>query len=402
MEICNPNECTACGACINVCPKGCISWEKDEYETLIPLVDNEKCIGCNSCVRVCHNNTSELVFNTPIKTYATWSLDAEDRRTSASGGITSVFYQYTLNRGGFTCGVELSRETGAHFISLEKLSDIQRVKNSKYLYAHTDDIFQRVRQALKENRFTFFVGLPCHVAALKTYLGKLSNSDHLLTADILCHGVVNEEYFFQYLNEIETKYGKRGNIISFRDPNLGTETFKFTLRQTSDREPFYVQNHYDTNLYYIGYMHELQYRENCYHCRYARIERVSDLTFGDFDGLGKEKPFNHWKRQVSLCLVNTEKGAHFLDEVKDKLFLEERTLEEAVKPQRQLKAPAKGHLNRNQFLKNYLVYKDFGKAAKPCLKSELKRNQKNHIISTLYMSIRWLIPVRLIKRIMQK
>lgn len=402
MTICDLKECTACGACINTCPKGCISWYKDEYDTLLPQVDDSICVQCNACVRACHNNSKNLQFNTPIKTYAAWSFDKEDRRTSASGGITSVFYQYTIENGGFTAGVELTRERGARFIELKSCEDIQRVKNSKYLYAHMDDIFKKIRLALKDNKFVFFVGLPCHVAALKTYLGKIADSDNLLTADILCHGVVNEDYFFQYLNDIEKRYGKKGDHISFRDPVLGTETFKFTLKSNSESKPFYNQNHYDKNLYYIGYMHELQYRENCYQCHYARTERVSDLTFGDFDGLGKSKPFNHWNRQVSLCLVNTEKGDKYLSAVSDKLFLEERSLEEAVKPQRQLKAPAKGHPNRKLFLENYKVQKNFGKAAKPCLQTELKQNRKNHIISTCYMSVRWLLPVRLLKKILHR
>ena len=118
----------------------------------------------------------------------------------------------------------------------------------------------------------------------------------------------------------------------------------------------------------------LHYRENCYHCRYARAERISDLTFGDFDGLGIEKPFAYGNKQVSMCLVNTPKGEKNLKDVSARLLLEERTLEEAVKPQCQLKAPSPKHPMRETFLEIYKEQHDFTKAAKASLKKELKRN----------------------------
>lgn len=383
MDICPRENCTGCGACANACPKSCISWVKDELDTLYPIIDESICIHCDACRRACPNN-SEIEFHHPIKTYAAWSLDKEDRRTSASGGITSVFYQYTLNRGGFTCGAELTLEKGVNYISLQSVDDIQRVKNSKYVFSHTNDIYKQVRQALKARRFVFFIGLPCQVAGLKTFLGKLANDENLLTADIICHGVANEDYLFQYLHHIEKKKRIKTEELSFRDPEFGTEMFEFTLR--SGDNVFYKQNHYGTNLYYIGYMDELHYRENCYHCHYARTERISDLTFGDFDGLGKDKPFEHWNRQVSMCLVNTQKGERYLKEVAGMLFLEERTLEEAVKPQRQLNAPSKGHPMRGVFVEEYKRTHDFTRSANKVLGKKVRKNRIRKIVNTLVVT----------------
>ena len=387
-DICPTELCTACGACVNICPKSCISWIKDKVDTLYPLIDETACIHCDACRRACPNNNT-LEYRKPFKTFAAWSLDEENRRTSASGGITSVFYKYTLNKGGFTCGAELSLDKGVNYIQIKDESDIKRVKNSKYVFSHTNDIFKQVRNELKEGRFVFFVGLPCQVAGLKSFLGKLVDDEHLLTADIICHGISNEDYLFQYIHHIEKTLDHKADTLCFRDPAYGTEAFVFTLRTntyasvpekkrlcrpTDDGKVFYKQNHYGRNLYYIGYMGGLHYRENCYHCRYARAERISDLTFGDFDGLGKEKPFAYDNVQVSMCLVNTPKGEKYLKEVSELLFLEERTLEEAVKPQCQLKAPSQKHPMRELFLDIYKEQHDFTKAAKMSLKKELRRN----------------------------
>ena len=86
-EICLKKECTACGACINICPKNCITLKKDDVDTLYPVVDESLCIHCECCLHVCPNN-KELEYHDPIKAYAAWSLDKENHRTSASGGIT--------------------------------------------------------------------------------------------------------------------------------------------------------------------------------------------------------------------------------------------------------------------------------------------------------------------------
>lgn len=385
-DICSTDICTGCGACANICPKQCISWVKDGVDTLYPSIDKTLCVNCDACRRVCPNN-NKLALHSPIKTFATWSLDTENRRTSASGGITSEFYRYTLKRGGFTCGAELTLDKGVNYIPIKCEDDIKRVKNSKYVFSHTNDIYRQVLKALKEDRFVFFVGLPCQVAGLKSFLGKNADNDNLLTADIICHGVSNEDYLFQYVHHIERVKKQRTESLTFRDPYYGTEGFVFALRaktypselkglssRNTSPKPFYKQNHYGTNLYYIGYMEGLTYRENCYHCSYARSERVSDLTFGDFDGLGKDIPFAYDKSQVSLCFVNTEKGQRHLSEVADNLFMEERTLEEAVKPQGQLKAPSTPHPKRTRFIKLYYKSHDFAFAAKKCLKKEICHN----------------------------
>ena len=398
IEVCDKNLCTGCGTCISVCPQKCITWQKDDLDTLLPNISVEECVDCGACRRVCHIN-HEMEFHMPTKCYASWALDPEIRRTSASGGITSVFYQYTLEQGGFTCGVEFDFRRGAYYVPVENTDDINRVKNSKYVFSRTDGIFKKIKTELKSGRFVFFVGLPCQVAALKLFLGKLFEAENLLSADILCHGVANEEYLFQYLKELERQKKKHPNSLSFRDPEYGTEKYIFTLRAENNKV-FYKQNHYGGNLYYIGYMNELMYRENCYHCRYARTERVSDLTFGDFDGLGAKEPFNYWNRQVSLCLVNTERGAHYLQKVSDRLFLEERKLQEAVIPQKQLKGPAQGHPNRKMFLEEYRKTHDFPIAARHALAKELVVNRKKEFIRKyIKLPIKMLIPLSILMRI---
>ena len=79
-----------------------------------------------------------------------------------------------------------------------------------------------------------------------------------------------------------------------------------------------------------------------------------DITIGDFWGLGKETPFEHnIKNGVSVVLINNEKGSKFFEEIKDKIFFEKRTIEEAIKGNNQLRNPTSKHKNYNLFIQTY-------------------------------------------------
>ena len=92
--------------------------------------------------------------------------------------------------------------------------------------------------------------------------------------------------------------------------------------------------------------------EACYECPYAQLERTGDLTLADFWGLGKSIPFGgDPSKGCSLILVNTEKGRNLLHSVKDRLFLEERTVEEARQGNGQLRNPAPRQPMRDTFYK---------------------------------------------------
>ena len=47
MKICSKEKCTACYACLNVCPINCISMQMDSIGVLYPKVDEERCVNCN-------------------------------------------------------------------------------------------------------------------------------------------------------------------------------------------------------------------------------------------------------------------------------------------------------------------------------------------------------------------
>lgn len=135
-------------------------------------------------------------------------------------------------------------------------------------------------------------------------------------------------------------------------------------------------------------------RDNCYNCIYARNERVSDITIGDFWGLGNKEIFNKdVSNGVSVIMINTTKGKMFFDSCNNNMFYEERKTQEAIDGNEHLRHPAVKNKNIDKFKKYYMKL-GFEKACFKSLKTEIniakmKRILKNNkLIYTLYQQIR--------------
>lgn len=79
-----------------------------------------------------------------------------------------------------------------------------------------------------------------------------------------------------------------------------------------------------------------------------------DITIGDFWGLGQNEPFSHdTSKGVSLVLLNNNKGINYFNEIKENIFYEKRSIEEAVKGNHQLSHPTPKPSSHDKFLELY-------------------------------------------------
>ena len=374
--ICNHDKCTGCAACKDVCPKQCITMQPDDLDALHPVVDESICINCGLCEKTCPNNR-ELFYKLPHKVLAAWSNDNEVRRTSASGGIACELYHYWIKNGGVATGVVFDRDEGCHFILLENESDIKAVQNSKYTFSDTAGIYKVVKQKLQAGISVLFIGVPCQVAGLYGFLKK--EYDNLTTVDIICHGMPPATYLEQHIKSIEDKKKEYTHQLFFRDPKYYTYTYTFTLKNSNGKE-FYNKKVLTRDNYQLGYHRALIYRENCYSCNYAREERISDLTIGDFSGLGRFAPFEYDKHNVSCILENTDKGSALLKKLNGALSMFERPACEAFEVEKQLKSPSVKHSRRSIFEKVYRKTRNYELASNIALKEEKKKAVKTAII----------------------
>lgn len=340
--ICDRNNCTGCFSCVNACPKACITMEENEIGHIYPQIDEDICINCGVCQKSCPNN-NKINFNEPQKTYAAWSLNEKEHEKSTSGGIAAYLTRKIIENGGVVYGCSSVVSDEVHHIRVDNLDDIKKLQGSKYVQSFINDTYIKAKDDLKAGKQVLFIGTPCQISGLNSYLTK--EYDNLTTFDLICHGVPPQKLLFDHMNLVAE--GSEEKILSFREKN------GYYLNIANYNKTLYYKHQYD-DLYYLGFGSSLFYRDSCYTCKYATDKRCSDITLGDFWGLGKDIPFEHENANgVSVVLVNTKKGQSVLEEHKSGLFTEERTLEEAVKGNPQLNHPTKKHLNAKKFINDY-------------------------------------------------
>ena len=351
MQKCNvthyvpENICTGCGSCVSVCPVDALSMQKNATGCEIAVEQSEKCIYCEKCVSLCPQ-CEETQFREPQSCYALWQKSDEGREEYSSGGAASLLaYTFIDNMKGCVCGVTWGEQNKALHIVVDTLDELKKLCGSKYVQSSMENVWQEIQMRLENNNKVLFIGTPCQVdAVLRRF-----KSEHLYTIDLICHGTRPESYLTSYLKKIHHRHEIRE--IKFR----GKDDFCFTVYDTHGKITY---KKYQTNdLYFLAFLRGITYRENCYTCKYARKERVSDVTVGDFWGLQRETLKHNYDGRISLVIVNSQKGREMLSLLKSFAIIEERSLEEAIVGNKQLSSPMAITKEREEFLK---YYKKFG------------------------------------------
>lgn len=335
MQLCEPKVCVGCFACANICPQGAVLITLDDLGKTIPQIDHSRCIECGACQKACPV-LSHVPLHKPCCAYAVWSKDQKDVVRSSSGGAAAVFSRYVIENGGVVCG-SVVREGVTQHICIDNQDELDLLRGSKYVQSEIGDCYCQIRNYLSNGRMVLFIGTPCQSAGLQTFLGK--DYAGLLTVDLICHGTPPQKYLTEYL----LSQTKEFDSFSFRGK------YDYYLTAYKGDEIVY-QKERSQDLYYLSFLEGLIYRDNCYSCRYARTERASDLTIGDFWGLNRITMRQKYDGRISLVLPCTKKGQDFFETVKDSFFWEKRTISEAAnETQGNLLHPSVPHKDRELF-----------------------------------------------------
>ena len=76
------------------------------------------------------------------------------------------------------------------------------------------DCFSEIKKHLMQETKVCFIGTPCQVYGLKSYLRK--EYDNLVTVDLVCHGTPSPKLWKKYLDEQKDKYHSEIDDIVFR------------------------------------------------------------------------------------------------------------------------------------------------------------------------------------------
>lgn len=364
MGVCDADKCSACGVCINICPKGCISYLKKETGTKVAVINKNSCVNCHLCKKVCPQlDTVEGLES--FVCYAAWSFDDTIRTNSASGGIATELYRFFSDKGYKLAGVSMTPMHTAEFSLSDSFESMPAYRNSKYVYSDAGNIYYEVGKNLVNQRGVLFIGLPCQVAALKKYLFvKKISLELLFTVDIVCHGTTPEQFLGEHIEHIEKKKKKKAIHVEFRDPEEKTSSFTFSLKDAE--HTFYKRRVKANDVYQIGYHAGITYRDNCYSCQFATRKRQGDITLADFSYVGSYEFCSYSNENVSCVLINSKKGESLFSELcsTDRIFYEKRPIEEEVTTEKQLNYPTRVPREREKFLKEIKSNNGFEKAMK--------------------------------------
>lgn len=348
MEICGKENCTGCGLCADICPQNAIHMEPGKITGhLVPIIDQEICVDCSLCQKKCPGN-SQPKLNLPLKVYAAWQKNAEKQKGSSSGGVAAAFYEKAIESGYYIVGAVLCEDFSTKLIVTNDLADIEKFKNSKYEQASTENVYKTVSEIIKNGGKVLFIGTPCQCEAARK-LTPASKADSLITVDLICHGVPSYRLFKDYITWIENMKKKKVTSLSFRT------SFGVQLRLFSENQIIWDRK-LQGDFFLHGFYKGLISNEACYRCKYACPERGFDITIGDFWGIGKREPFEHPGRKVSIIAIGTHKGESFVEKCSD-LVLVERSYEEAVDHNTQLREPASRH---DLYKKFWEIYQNKG------------------------------------------
>lgn len=335
IRLCSISDCTGCGACSASCPHHAIAMKIDRYGFKYPIIDAAKCVECGLCIRYCPILTlPSYVY--PMSAMACYALNSQEREKSSSGGLATLLAKEIIRRGGVVYGCAFVPPFSVKHIRCVSEEEIKKLRGSKYVQSDIKDIYESIKKDLKSGLKVLFIGTACQVAAIKSIFYK---SENLFVVDIICHGVPSLQFLLDTLPR-----SRQNTAVDQMEFRVNTK-YHFSLRNKAGISLY--ERPLSSDMYMKGFFNGTIFRSSCFVCRFARKERISDITIGDFWGL-KSTLVKKKEKGVSLALINNVKGQQLFDSAcLGNAFIEKRTQEEAFAGNEQLNHP---------FRKNFRVY----------------------------------------------
>lgn len=320
IQIFDKKDCCGCFACVQRCPKQCISMKEDETGFSYPQIDASQCIDCGLCEKVCpvlNQNTK----NNLLSVYAVKNKNEAIRFKSSSGGFFSILAEYIISNGGVVFGALFNESYEVVHSYTEDFHEIDKFRASKYVQSKIGDSYKKVEYFLRNGRLVLFSGTSCQIKALSLFLRK--HYSNLFTVEIVCHGVPSPRIWRDYLRMIsktrkvkindsdESNYENSISHISFRNKSKGWKYYSFSIDAYSNRTGTthnilneYVQN----NIYMKAFLNNLSIRPSCFECPSKKGKSLSDFAIADFWSVDSYyKKFNDDKG-ITLVYVHTEQA----------------------------------------------------------------------------------------------
>lgn len=309
------DECCGCGVCADKCNQSAIQMVFTEKGYSLPKINEKLCISCGVCEKYCRK--SILYKKGDKKAYIAYSKDEDLLEHSASGGVFASLAKRFILKGGAVYGAAMNYDDANKHVSHRcavTINELYHLLQSKYVQSNAIVCFREVEERLLKLQPVLFSGTSCQIDALYRYLGK--KYDNLFTIDLVCHGVPGEKFFSDYIKYLEIKNKSVVEDFSFREKRNGKIEYIQRVKYKNGKT---IKTRVEKSDYYKLFFSEDSYRQGCYNCEYATINKPADITIGDYFECPKDYPElfqgeNDLSKVngISCCISHNEKGEELL------------------------------------------------------------------------------------------
>lgn len=365
INIIEKKDCCGCSACVQRCPRQCISLEADEEGFLYPIINEASCIDCGLCEKVCpvlHSGDAHK----PLKVFAAKNNNEKIRVESSSGGVFTVLAELVIEEGGVVFGAKFDEHWDVIHDYTETKEGLAAFRGSKYVQSRIGDCFNKAKSFLVQGRKVLFSGTPCQISGLKRFLGK--EYGNLLTVDFICHGVPSPKVWRMYLNETIARECEKNSVlpfpihernalvegIAFRDKCLGWKKYSFALTLSTTggsgvKNTVLLSELFLKNPFMRGFLQNLYLRPSCYHCPSKKLKSGSDLTIADFWGMANVLPELDDDKGYSVVILN--KPGEIIGKCLDNIDTREIRYEDVLRHNSSIEVSVKTPQYRKLFFK---------------------------------------------------
>lgn len=227
-------------------------------------------------------------------------------------------------------------------------------------------------------KLVYFTGTPCQVEGLLKYL-KIEYSN-LYTQDIICHGVPSKKVWQKYLNEKGINTSAK---INFRDKKDGWELYNVKL----EMENKIISTKNCDDLFIKSFLSECNIRPSCYSCKFKKVNRLSDITLGDFWGVKDMYSEMYDNKGTSAILIHSDKGKKIFEDIKKNIVYKQVKYEDIILNNNAYYESVKENKNRKKFFENFDNYSMDSlckKYCSPSIKTRIKNKIKRIAKKILY------------------
>ena len=305
INITNKDECCGCSACVQICPKQCISFNEDLQGFRYPSIDADICINCGLCSKVCpfFNHGRQ---NVHMGVFAAVNSDDEIRIRSSSGGLLSLLAQQIIIEGGIVFGARFDENWEVKHDWAETIEQIAMFRGSKYVQSRIEGCYKTVQSFLNEGRTVLFSGTPCQILGLKNFL--IKEYDNLITVGIVCHGVPSPLIWRDYLKTIKGQ--NRIKTISTRYKDTSWRNYKYCIVGINNN--VLVNESSSKNIYHKIFLNNLSIRPSCFNCPAKGGYSRCDIILGDCWGIEHFFPDIDDDKGISCVICESQKGMDYI------------------------------------------------------------------------------------------